>query len=180
MMHGGYAEGQQLSDSNRIVFNALVDTLIPPEDGWPPAREISLAELASRYLVPDDSEISFYPHFRTTEFFSVLDEEAPELRGENDSQRVVGLTRFEAINPKLFSRVRDFVYYLYYGHPDVVELIRQHTKYGPGFHGRPQPIGYEAVLENWGTRPLTNRGAFIPTDSIFRAPQAAQKDRANS
>ena len=173
MMHGGDAAAHPLTDLQRRTFNALVDTLIPAEDGWPPAAQLSIADLATKYLVPDDAELSFYPNFRVSEFFAAIDEGLPELAELGPDARVSEVSRFEEEDTATFRRILDFVYYVYYGHSDVVELIRQRTRYGKDFHGRPQPIGYDAVLENWGTRqPSRERGTFIPTDAVLRAPQA--------
>jgi hypothetical protein len=173
MMHGGYASARPLTKSQSDSFNALVDTFIPAEDGWPPADELSLAELAAQYLVPDDADLSLYPNFRVSEFFALLDERVPGLADLAPAERVAAVSNFEDEDATTFRRVLDFVYYVYYGHSDVVELIRQRTRYGKDFHGRPQPIGYDAVLENWGTRrPSPDRGTFIPTNAVLRAPQA--------
>ncbi|MFV0374275.1 hypothetical protein [Microbacterium sp.] len=173
MMHGGYASAKPLTRRQSDTFNALVDTFIPAEDGWPPAAQLSLAPLAAQYLVPDDGELSLYPNFRVSEFFEILDRRLPGLADLTNDQRVPLMSAFEDDDVATFRRVLDFVYYVYYGHSDVVELVRQHTRYGKDFHGRPQPIGYDAVLENWGTRrPSADRGTFIPTNAVLRAPQA--------
>lgn len=176
MMHGGYTDARALFPLERAQLNALIDTLIPAEDGWPPAAELTLAELVSRYLTPDEHELSLYPHFRAGEFFRMLETEAGILAQMRQEDRTAAVARFEARSPELFGRVRDFVYYAYYGHPDVVELIRLRTRYGRDFHGRPQPIGYDAVLENWGGRVFPTSGTYFATDSVLRAPQARRVD----
>lgn len=172
MMHGGYADAPSPTTAQRDMFDALVDTLIPPEDGWPSAAELTLADLALTYLVPDDVELSFYPHLRVRAFFDVLDAQVTDLPRLSAAQRTQAVAAFEAAEPDLFRRVLEFVYYIYYGHGDVVENIRQRTRHGKDFHGRPQRVGYDAVLENWGERRPGSRGAFIPTESVVRAPQA--------
>lgn len=177
MMHGGYTAAKPLTEAQRDTFNALVDTFIPAEDGWPPAAELSLAELATRYLVPDDVELSLYPNFRVSEFFALLDDKLPGLSHLEPRARVETVSGFEDEDPTTFRRVLDFIYYVYYGHSDVVEIIRQRTRYGKDFHGRPQPTGYDAVLENWGNRrPSAERGTFIATSAVLRAPQARKVD----
>ncbi|UKA52219.1 hypothetical protein LFT48_21930 (plasmid) [Arthrobacter sp. FW305-123] len=172
MMHGGYTNVRPLSAESRSAMNALIDTMIPPEDGWPSATDLRIADLAAVYLTPDDAELSLYPHFRLTEFFDMIAGNIGEMAELTPAERAAALGRFEQADAALFSRVRDFVYYVYYGHEDVVELIRQRTRHGKEFHGRPQPIGYDAVLENWGSRSFTTRGVFFTTDSVLATPQA--------
>lgn len=165
MMHGGFTAARPLSGADRAAFDALVDTLIPPEDGWPPSASLGIADLAAVYLVPDDHPQSFYPHFRASEFHELLGDLAPRLDGELDA-RVAGLRAFDAGDPLLFGRVRDFVYYVYYGHPAVVALIGTSTTNGGRYRGHSQPEGY--ALRGWEGRAMTRRGTFIPTADVRR------------
>lgn len=97
------------------------------------------------------------------------------LLSQSLEERVSTLTRIEEAEPRLFDRLRDFVYYVYYGHPTVVSLIRTKTRFGGDYLGGGQPEGYVDSLETWGERSLTARGAFFPTDAVLRAPQAKEQ-----
>jgi hypothetical protein len=166
MMHGGYTTATALSDIERRQADALIDTLIPPEDGWPPAVELGIADLLAAYLVPAGAPVALYPYFGRDEFGRLLDWIAGPLVDRDLAARVAELASVESGDPELFSRIRDFVYYVYYGHPAVVELIRGRTRYGGDYLGGGQPEGYPDI-EGWGDRPLTTRGVFIPTDAVL-------------
>lgn len=175
MMHGGYAGVPGLTPTERSHVDAIIDTLIPPEDGWPSASELGIADLLTTYLVPEGAPVSLYPHFTRAEFPVIAERIASAVVDAGLNARVAQLVSVEAAEPALFARLRDFVYYVYYGHPAVVALIRGTTRYGADFHGGPQPEGYEDTLEHWGDRPLTRRGVFIPTGAVLRAPQAVKE-----
>ncbi|KAA9155230.1 hypothetical protein F6B41_06835 [Microbacterium lushaniae] len=168
MMHGGFVAVAPFDDAERTAVDALIDTLIPPEEGWPSAAELGIAELVAAYLDPPGSPVSLYPHFRREEFPSLV---GGLLRGTAHAgidARVAALHEAEVRDPATFARVRDFIYYVYYGHPAVVGLIRTTTRYGADYHGGPQPEGYESSMEGWGERPPPRRGVFIPTDRVIR------------
>lgn len=171
MMHGGFAEAAEFTDFERAAFDALVDTLIPPEDRWPNAATIGVTDAAARFLVPDDYPVSFYPHFRVGWFRGLLGRLGVTLIDAEVSARVTALAEFQRDDPELFDRIRDFVYYVYYGQPAVVRLIATRTTYGRRYTGRSQPAGYDQGQESWGSRAWSVRGAFIPTDQVRRAGQ---------
>lgn len=174
MMHGGFVDPEPFSLEELAAVNAVIDTLIPAEDGWPSAAAMGIAELLVRYLVPEESPVSLYPHFTRAEFPQI----ARQLLGSAESgsldERVAALTAAEQADGELFARVRDFVYYVYYGHPEVVRLIRARTRYGGLYRGGPQPEGYLEEMADWGSRDFVTRGVFIPTDRVLRAPQAKE------
>jgi hypothetical protein len=178
MMHGGWTAAMPFDDTHRRLFDAFVDTLIPPEDGWPDARTLGIADLASSYLVPDGEDLSFYPHLTLSQFAALLDAEVGDLVAASDPEQIVGLdarvatvAAFEQRDPARFALVRDFVYFIYYGNGAVVRQIRDRTRYGADFHGAPQPLGYADVTEGWGDTRFTTRGVFIATDAVTRRPQ---------
>lgn len=175
MMHGGYTDVPALDPTERAHVDAIIDTLIPPEGGWPPAAELGIADLLTIYLVPQHAPISLFPHFTRAEFPAIAERIAGPVLGQGIDARVSRLRAVEAAEPELFARVRDFVYYVYYGHPAVVALIQAATRFGGAYHGGPQPEGYDEGLETWGDRQLVTRGVFIPTGAVLRAPQAVKE-----
>jgi hypothetical protein len=168
MMHGGYRTATALSDVERRNVDAIVDTLIPPEDGWPGAAELGIADLIADYLVPVGAPVSLYPHFGRLEFGALVERIGGPLLDADIAERVELLRTVERDEPELFAQLRDFVYYAYYGHSAVVRLIRARTRYGGAYLGGGQPEGYLEGLETWGDRPMTTRGVFIPTESVRR------------
>jgi len=177
MMHGGYRDAPPFSAEQRARIDALVDTLVPPEDGWPSSAELGVADLIADYLVPEDAPVSLFPYFARTEFEDLMTRIASPLVGRTMQERVEQLRALERNEEQLFARLREFVYYAYYGHPAVVTQIRRRTRYGGDYLGGSQPAGYRGVLESWGDRPMTTRGAYFRTDSILRAPQATRESR---
>jgi hypothetical protein len=174
MMHGGFTETAALAPATRARMDALIDTIVPPEEGWPSAVELGVADLLASYLVPADAPVSLYPHFGREEFETLLERIAEPLVGAGIEARTASLSGVETSEPELFARIRDFVYYVYYGHPAVVRQIQARTRYGADYLGGSQPRGYRGVLETWGERRMTTRGAYFRTDSILRAPQAKE------
>lgn len=175
MMHGGFVNVTPFSENERIAVDALIDTLIPAEDEWPGAAELGVAELLLAYLVPDHSPVSLYPHFSRDEFGALMERIGAPLTHQSLEERVSSLANVQDQEPVLFARLRDFVYYVYYGHPAVVAMIRTTTRFGADYLGGSQPEGYVSSLETWGDRQLTGRGAFFPTDAVLRAPQAKEQ-----
>ncbi|CAN5442606.1 hypothetical protein BH10ACT7_BH10ACT7_03630 [soil metagenome] len=176
MMHGGFTRIVPFTIDERAQLDAIVDTLVPPEEGWPDSATLRIADLVEVYVVPDDEPVSFYPHWRRTEFGALLSSIGGPLEAQNLDERVGMLKNTEASDPTLFGRLRDFVYYVYYGHPNVVEQIQAKTTYGTDYHGGPQPEGYSDSIESWGDRSFTTRGVFIRTDAVLRT--LASKERA--
>ncbi len=174
MMHGGFVGVRPLESAEQRLVDALIDTLIPPEDGWPAAESLGISALLTSYLVPEESPVSLYPHFTRDEFPGIARLLLGEAADGGLDERVAALQTAEEADPALFARVRDFVYYVYYGHPAVVALIQSTTRYGRDYRGGSQPEGYIDSLEDWGDRPLVTRGVFIPTDRVLRAPQAKE------
>jgi len=179
MMHGGWRDPSTLEPAERLVFDAFVDTLIPPDDGWPDAATLGICDLALRYVVPDDQPLSFYPHLRATRFRELLNSVLAGLPGLPAEERTAVLAVLEGDQPDTFALLRDFTYYVYYGHPGVVALIRTNTRYGGDFHGAPQPIGYRDVIEPWGDTRFTREGAFFRTDDVVRMVRS-RKDTENA
>src|SRR5690606_2659857 len=121
-----------------------------------------------------ESPVSLYPHFGRAEFPQVARRLIGSAAFGSLDERVEALTAAEQADGDLFGRVRDFVYYVYYGHPEVVRLIRANTRYGATYRGGPQPEGYLAEIADWGERTFVTRGVFIPTERVLRAPQAKE------
>jgi hypothetical protein len=160
MMHGGWSAAVPFSGSERAACDALVDALIPPEDGWPGSADLGVADTIGVYLVPDAEPLSFYPHYRRAEFTGLVG----ELTDGRDT--TAALTAYETRDPREFGRLRDFVYYAYYGSPAVVRTLRERSTYGRTYQGAPQPTGYPDT-EHWtALRPSTARGAFVPTSAV--------------
>lgn len=176
MMHGGYTDAPAPTPDQRAALDALVDTLIPVEDGWPDAAGLRIADTIAIYLVPDGDVVPLYPKFRASEFLPQIVDLMASVVDQGLDERIARVREFEEREPALFARVRDFVYYAYYGSTSVVAEIRQRTRYGGDYTGRPQPDGYVDSLETWGTRSLTRLGAFIPTNAVLRAPQAGSEN----
>lgn len=175
MMHGGFVDVEPFTEQRHLSLEAIIDTLIPAEDGWPAVAELGVVDLLLTYLVPADSPVSLYPHFSRDEFSALAERIGAPLVSQSLDERVAALAAIEQAEPELFGRLRNFVYYVYYGHPAVVALIRSTTRFGADYLGGGQPEGYVASLETWGDTPLTRRGAFFSTNAVLRAPQAKEQ-----
>lgn len=167
-LHGGSATPMALDTDERRALDALVDTLIPPEDGWPGAEELDVATLIARYVVPDAQELSLFPHVREAALRERLHGLGADFAAASLDDRVARLREVERTEPAAFGTLRDLVYYVYYGHPAVIALVTGRTRYGAGFRGAPQPDGYVDTTEQWGDRHPPQRGGFIPTEAVMQ------------
>jgi hypothetical protein len=172
-LHGGSAQPIRSDDEERRTLHAVVDTLIPPEDGWPPAAQLDIGSLIAAYVIPDDWELSLFPHVREAELRERLTSLGGAFAGADLDARVEILRRLERDEPDEFARLHDLVYYVFYGHPKVAALIGDRSRWGRDFHGAPQPIGYREVLEAWDAVVPPDAGGHIATDGAHRVQRLA-------
>ncbi|MGF1473986.1 MAG: hypothetical protein ACFB6S_00290 [Geminicoccaceae bacterium] len=142
---------------------ALVDTLIPGDDRFPPASLVGThGHLVTRLRELHGPEA-------LAQALQKLGEAAGALATRDPSERNTAVGRFEQADPALFQMLRMITYLSYYEQPAVIDVLR-----GMGFdyNDAPLPDGYRLEPFDPATdRPRTARGSFVSTaDLDGRAP----------
>ncbi|MDX2138234.1 MAG: hypothetical protein SF123_09060 [Chloroflexota bacterium] len=148
--------------ADAYVFLALVDTLIPGDELFPPASAVGTQHwLLDKLRQQDNGE-------GIDRLLRVLgDDFAQNTAGERASL----VSRLEQDEPLLFATVRQLVYFGYYQSPLVVRAVRQ---LGIVYNDAPQPEGYDlGVFDPNINLPIQPRGHFVPTDEVKRVDLSA-------
>ena len=142
------------------LLAALVDTLIPGDEGWPAANVVGVqADLATR-LVQERGEDAL------EQVLDTLNAEASALLSSDEPSRVAAIAAWEARDPALFGWVRDAVYLTYYESPVVVQAINAH---GHRYKLIPHVDGYRLPpFDAARDTPRHGRGVWIPTGEVRR------------
>lgn len=127
------------------MLDAVLDTLLPGGEGFPPAGGIGLAAwLAARpeFAAPLQAVLALCP---------------ADFAAHGLDTRITLLRAVEQAAPAAFGRVQVGAYSGYYTHPEVLAVIRRDT----GYLARPpQPDGY--VLPPFDTALLARVAARAP------------------
>jgi hypothetical protein len=139
---------------------ALVDVLVPGDDGFPCASEVGVqAKLADRLsLMRGEGAVHAL-------IGALAAAGGPLHRLAHDDHPAV-LTRLERERPDDFLLIRNIVYLSYYESPAVHEAIRA---LGFTYHAIPLPIGYDVGrFDPASDTPRHGRGGFVHTDEVRR------------
>jgi hypothetical protein len=139
---------------------ALVDVLVPGDDGFPPASEVGVqAKLADRLIdMRGEGAVRL--------LIETLVAAGGPLARLDGAGRTAVLARIERERLDDFLLIRNIVYLSYYESPAVHEAIR-----GAGFtyHATPLPAGYDVGrFDPAADTPRHGRGAFVHTDEVRR------------
>ncbi len=142
------------------LLAALVDTLLPGDDGWPSGATVGVqAQLAPR-LVQERGEDAL------DRVVDALRDAAPALLGPDEAARVAAVAAWEARDKDLFGFVRDAAYMAYYESPVVVQAINAH---GHRYRLVSHVVGYKLPrFDVARDTPTHGRGRYIPTDAVTR------------
>jgi len=139
------------------AMTAIVDTLLPGDDDFPPASTTSIQSVVINRLrqrVGADAP---------AELVGTLGEGFASLP---KAERVDAMTAFAASSPLLFAELRFATYLAYYETPAVIESLQ---KLGHQYNLSPLPQGYtmDPFDPSVGT-PASPRGSYKATESIER------------
>lgn len=165
---GGWRPAQPLSAPRAATFDAVADTLIPPDNGFPAPSEVGVRAFAERYVAPDGQPATWYPFLTADELHRQLDA-LDGLAHAAPSERIRVLKAVESDTPAFFAAVRDLVYQGYYSRPEVVRAINERLPAGRDYRITPQPYGYAEVIEDWDDALLSRvRGTYTATEDVVR------------
>lgn len=145
------------------VLSAVVETLLPGGDGFPPASSTSTPGLMVHVLGMHAVETWLRPGLASI-----------EILGGGDFLMIDGPARTEALrraqeeDGPFFDRLLDLAYYSYYAQPAVIEAVRA---LGIEYNDTPQPRGYEMdpfVPNNPEMLPAHPRGYYKKTTEVKR------------
>ena len=141
---------------------ALLDTLLPGDDLFPPASIVGTTG-----LVFDRLRLLQGEHF-VQQVLEYLDRvAAPRDFAELPAaERAQCVTRLEQEHPDWFEQIRFAAYLSYYQLPPVVRAVRA---LGFDYNEAPQPAGYHMEpFDPQHDLPTQPRGHYVPTASITR------------
>jgi hypothetical protein len=149
-------------ESARLLA-ALVETLLPGDDGWPSGALVGVQSVLATRLTQERGEDSV-----DTLIQSLGADAAAALLAGDEAARVAAVADWEARDKDLFGFVRDAVYMAYYESPVVVRAINAH---GHQYKLIPHVTGY--MLPRFDLArdtPTHGRGGWIATDAVRRVP----------
>ena len=149
-----------MSEAVRLsaMLRDLVDVLIPGEGDWPSASLAGVHGILGMRLLETLGDNGL------TQVEAALLACGGPLAPLDEDERVVVVTKLEAMEPRLFVVLRTATYLAYYESPAVIPQIRaQGQPYDPipiikGYHLEP--------FDRERDRPKHNRGFYIPTDQV--------------
>ncbi len=165
---GGWRPAPPLSAPRAATFDAIADTLIPPEGGFPAPSTVGVRAFAERYVAPEGQPATWYPFLTANKLHRRLDA-LDGLAEADEAKRIRVLRGVEAEMPAFFAAVRDLVYQGYYSRPEVVRAINEHLPAGRDYRITPQPYGYAEVIDDWDDDLLSRvRGTYTATKDVVR------------
>jgi hypothetical protein len=149
---------------------ALVDTLIPGDDLFPPASATGTQALVAERLR------NAYGSDGLQQVIDALGTDGRSFLDSTPEQRREAIVRLESQRPDLFLFLRMTTYLAYYATPPVVEAVR---RLGHDYQYTPQPQGYEMKKFDFtpGVNvPMKPKGWFKHTDFIERIDLTGLED----
>jgi hypothetical protein len=147
-------EDVAMMDETRIL-NALMDTLLPGGEGFPPASATGTAHMLLPRLRMADAALP-------GELTAAIAAQG-SLPTDKEGWRAA-VARLEAVEPKLFVELRKYAYLTYYEQPETIAAIRA---LGLRYNSSPLPEGYPTEpfsAERDG--PRHRRGRWIATADV--------------
>ena len=160
-----------LTDSDRALLGAALDTLLPPEGSFPAPSETGIIDDFVLQRVPPTGAITGvlpYPGIDSDALRGTI-AMLESAGGEDDM--VAALEQLERDQPFLFGALWRLAIYGYYSRPETVAAIQRDL--APAYHGAPLPLGYNHAIEPWDPTdpfqfPTNPRGSYIPTGEVTR------------
>lgn len=144
----------------RLELTALVDTLLPGDDIYPPAS------VASVELMLIDRWAKSEAYGTIEDLVTLLERFGGPLWSADAEKRAAIVSRIESEHPNLFAILRRIVYLSYYQTSVVVDAIASR---GHDYRLAPQPQGY--LLPKFkmdDEAPRHRRGRYLRTEEVRR------------
>ncbi|TIR15812.1 MAG: gluconate 2-dehydrogenase subunit 3 family protein [Mesorhizobium sp.] len=140
------------------LIRALVDELIPGDEGWPSASEAGVHGIVAMRLFGDWSDE------RITALANLLGWEEDGLSSADGETRIAAVKAFEEADTELFDKIYTAVTLAYYETPFVIEAIRNT---GRPYSYRPHVTGYDMAPFDFNRdRPAHRRGHYLETENV--------------
>lgn len=142
------------TDENETL-RALMDTLLPGGDGFPPASATGMVGLLAARLRNADAALP-------DRLIAAVKAQGPWPSTPQTWREAVA--RLEAVEPKLFEELRKYTYLTYYEQPETIAAIRA---LGLRYNTSPLPEGYPTEpFEAAHDAPRHSRGRWIATADV--------------
>jgi hypothetical protein len=144
------------------LLAALVDTLLPGDEGWPSGATVGVQSVVATRLIQERGNHAL------DKVVEAIGADAPALLSADEAARVAAVAAFEARDKEFFGFVRDAAYIAYYESPVVVQAINAH---GHQYRLISHIAGYKLPrFDAERDAPKHGRGRWIPTDAVTRVP----------
>ncbi|MDV3125345.1 gluconate 2-dehydrogenase subunit 3 family protein [Mycobacterium sp. 21AC1] len=185
---GGLATPVEFTEPEARVLEAIADTLIPPDGGFPAASAVGIVDFFGRYVTPTGYRAKHFPYLEADVLKELLARLGAGFVSADADRRVEEIKGLEKEREELFSQLRSLVYYGYYSAAEVTMAIQREIPAGRDYHGPPLPYGYLHCIEDWDEGLLATAGqgaGYVPTESVVRVDLSklpflqAQHDKEN-
>lgn len=145
-------------DGIALPLAALVDTLLPGDEDFPPASSIGTHRLLA------DRIRARYGEQKLQDILDLITACGGPLEPLDGNARVEAVRRLEREHGGEFAQLRNIAYLSYYESADVIQVIKS---LGHDYHAAPQPEGYRlAAFDPARDAPAHKRGHYIATDAV--------------
>nr|AAZ78236.1 unknown [Mycolicibacterium austroafricanum] len=168
---GGLVAPVAFDELEAAVIDALADTMIPAEGGFPAASDVGIVDFFGRYTTPTGFRAKHFPYLEEDKLKSALAGLGEEFVNADTDTRTQAVLRLEKDDEEFFAQVRSLVYYGYYSANAVTVAIHQQIPAGRDYHGPPLPYGYLHCIEDWDEAALSTSGqgsGYVATDDVVR------------
>jgi len=168
---GGWADPVEFEEAQAAAIDALADTLIPEEGGFPAPSSVNVLGFFRRYVTPKGQPAVWYPFLSAEDIAGICGWLGDGFAAADEDSRVAAVGVVERDHAEMFNRVRDLVYQAYYSRPEVIAAINAQLPAGKDYRITPQPFGYADVIEDWDEDLLGRvQGSYIRTEDVTRVP----------
>lgn len=185
---GGLAAPVEFTEFEAQVLEAIADTLIPSDGGFPAAGAVGIVDFFGRYVTPTGYRAKHFPYLEADVLKGLLARLGGGFVSADTDRRVEEIKALEKEQEELFGQLRSLVYYGYYSAAEVTMAIQREIPAGRDYHGPPLPYGYLHCIEDWDEELLATAGqgaGYVPTGSVVRVDLsklpflATQHDKEN-
>lgn len=168
---GGLASPIAFDDLETAVIEALANTMIPAQGGFPAASDVEIVDFFGRYTTPTGFRAKHYPYLEEDLLKAWLTRLGDDFVKADSDTQTQAVLRLEKDDGEFFAQLRSLVYYGYYSANAVTAAIQQLIPAGRDYHGPPLPYGYLHCIEDWDEVTLSTSGqgaGYVATEDVVR------------